>query len=211
MSAVTQTIGDRIKEARALRGLSQKDLAKLVGLATSTIGNLEAGLRSQPRYIVAIANALNVDVNWLSTGQGGLLHVGGVVEASQSSSKSLGFTRVDHPVILDAYTVPPRKTTEELVSGTEIGPEFTFALADEALSPDHPKGSDFIWSTTKQPAIGSVVLLADKHNLVHARIYGQGTGPDHWLATSANRAYRSFDSATDGIKLIAVAKYKELL
>lgn len=39
------TIAERLKEARADLGISQKDLARLAGVSAGTIGNIEAGAR----------------------------------------------------------------------------------------------------------------------------------------------------------------------
>lgn len=63
------TIGQRIKEARKSAGLTQRELAEKAGTATGTIQQYELGKR-QPRIeqFQAIADVLNVDVNWLMNG-----------------------------------------------------------------------------------------------------------------------------------------------
>lgn len=59
------TIGERLKWAREQRGMTQAALAKAAGVSTSTIGNLESGLREKPRDFLAIAAALRVNPYWL--------------------------------------------------------------------------------------------------------------------------------------------------
>ncbi len=61
---------DRLRKAREARGLSQDQLAKLVGKEKqqSLIGNLESGGRASSTYIPEIAHALGVDAYWLKTG-----------------------------------------------------------------------------------------------------------------------------------------------
>lgn len=50
--------------------MTQEQLAKAADVAQTTIGNIEAGLRKQPRNLLAIAKALNVNPEWLQTGKG---------------------------------------------------------------------------------------------------------------------------------------------
>lgn len=65
-----KTIGERIKWARAQRGLTQGGLAVAAKVSTSTIGNLESGLREKPRELNAIAHALRAAPAWVETGRG---------------------------------------------------------------------------------------------------------------------------------------------
>jgi len=64
------TIAIRIKDARAKLHISQKELAKKAGVATSTIGSIENGRNRGSTHIVAIARALKVSPDWLATGKG---------------------------------------------------------------------------------------------------------------------------------------------
>lgn len=59
-------IGERIKEARQERGLSQEELAQIINSTKSAISRYESGKR-QPRLdqLQRIANALNVTVGFL--------------------------------------------------------------------------------------------------------------------------------------------------
>lgn len=64
------TIGDRIKQARTEKGLTQKQLGIISETSEITIRQYELGKR-QPRIeqLQRIASALDVDVNWLMNGQ----------------------------------------------------------------------------------------------------------------------------------------------
>lgn len=194
------TIGQRIKWAREQIGMSQVELARRVGVSKGTIGNLEAGTRQNPRDIVRIAKELQQTPEWLSTG---------VDEPATPPASGLTLEALSKK--LDFYTVPPTKTMEEIVAGVDLGDEFRHALADDALAPEHPAGTDMVWSTSKQPKIGSVVLVVDAHNQLHARRYAQGRMPGQWLANAVHPAYASFDSQADGLRVVAVAKYREML
>lgn len=67
---IVKTLADRIREARELMGWSQAQLAKEAGISQSTIGNIEAGTRHQPRSLMNVAAALHRRPKWLQTGQG---------------------------------------------------------------------------------------------------------------------------------------------
>jgi transcriptional regulator with XRE-family HTH domain len=63
------TLSDRIKKAREVTGLSQKDLAEKTGISMSTISNYESGATSPRKaQITLIAWATGVDRGWLETG-----------------------------------------------------------------------------------------------------------------------------------------------
>lgn len=63
------TIAERLKEAREAADLTQEQLAERAGVSQSTIGNLESGIRKNPRELLSIAKALNVSAEWLKDGK----------------------------------------------------------------------------------------------------------------------------------------------
>lgn len=65
-----KTIADRLKEAREIAGLTQPELASRAGVSAGTIGNIESGIRKNPRELLAIAAATGVSAEWLKTGRG---------------------------------------------------------------------------------------------------------------------------------------------
>jgi SOS-response transcriptional repressor LexA len=64
------TIAERLKQAREDKGLTQPGLAERAGVSQGTIGNVEAGLRKNPRELLSIALVLGVEPEWLKTGKG---------------------------------------------------------------------------------------------------------------------------------------------
>ncbi|NQW92667.1 MAG: LexA family transcriptional regulator [Polaromonas sp.] len=62
-------ISERLKEAREAAGLKQQELATAAGVSQGTIANIESGLRKNPRELLAIAKALNVQPEWLKNGK----------------------------------------------------------------------------------------------------------------------------------------------
>ena len=62
--------GRRIREARKLKGITQEEFAKRVGLSTMSVRRYETGERRATYNIfLSIAETLNVDANWLMYGE----------------------------------------------------------------------------------------------------------------------------------------------
>jgi transcriptional regulator with XRE-family HTH domain len=70
-SQESATFGDRVAAAREQSSLTQKELARRLGVRTSTIRNWEDDL-SEPRAnrLSIMAGILNVSMMWLINGQG---------------------------------------------------------------------------------------------------------------------------------------------
>lgn len=62
-------VANRLVASRKAIGMTQKGLAAATGLAQSTISAIEIGRTAAPTNILKIAEALNVDPYWLSTGK----------------------------------------------------------------------------------------------------------------------------------------------
>lgn len=64
------TIGDRLRKAREMTGLTQVQFAERVGLSRATVNNSELN-KSQPRKSVVLLWAMEtgVDREWLATGR----------------------------------------------------------------------------------------------------------------------------------------------
>jgi len=67
-------IGQRLKEARRERGMSQDMLAEKIGASRGVITNIEHGKidEPQPMVINAICNVLNINKDWLTDGIGSM-------------------------------------------------------------------------------------------------------------------------------------------
>lgn len=62
------SLADRVLLARESAGLSQADLAKLVGTRQTSISQIESGKTKRTSYLAEIARACLVDIHWLAFG-----------------------------------------------------------------------------------------------------------------------------------------------
>lgn len=73
-----RTIGDRIRQQRKYKGLTQEQLAKAIGISVMSVRRYEASERTPTeKVLTAISTALDTDTDWLRYGdidefQGGL-------------------------------------------------------------------------------------------------------------------------------------------
>lgn len=67
MTQDTQRLGDRIREARTMRGWTQAELAARVGIDHTGISHLESGRRENVQIdtLMRLADALEVTPQWL--------------------------------------------------------------------------------------------------------------------------------------------------
>uniref|UniRef100_UPI0035A24357 XRE family transcriptional regulator n=1 Tax=Metapseudomonas otitidis TaxID=319939 RepID=UPI0035A24357 len=76
VAAEPSNLKDRVKQARTFAGLTQEELAKLVGVSQPVISQLERGENLQSVHLLKIAEVCGVDPIWLSSGQGVAPYVG---------------------------------------------------------------------------------------------------------------------------------------
>ncbi len=62
-------LSERIRSSRKKVGLTQAQLAEVVGVSQPVINDLEAGKANGSSHLTRIAAALGVDPNWLDSGE----------------------------------------------------------------------------------------------------------------------------------------------
>ena len=83
--------GKRLKQARKAKGLTQGELSEISGVKQGTISKIERGDQDSSGFDAVLANALDVDAFWLSTGGG--------------SMRDLPASRGDEKILLAMYRV----------------------------------------------------------------------------------------------------------
>lgn len=67
---IKNSFNERFRLALKISGMSQKQLASIIGVSQPAIQKLVSGATSSTRNVVQIAKALHVDPIWLTTGDG---------------------------------------------------------------------------------------------------------------------------------------------
>ena len=81
---------------------------------------------------------------------------------------------------------------------------FTLPLRDDALAPEHPRGTRVVWRPGRKLAARRLVLLRDLHGDLHARVLHATEQPSQWHAKATHAAFLSFDVPSTSVAVLAV-------
>jgi hypothetical protein len=81
---------------------------------------------------------------------------------------------------------------------------FVLELRDDAVGPDHPKGTGIVWSKTREPRPGRLLLLRDSYEQHHVRVYSAGRAPGEWSGVALTRGYPTL--GPEDAEIIAVSR-----
>lgn len=102
---------------------------------------------------------------------------------------------------------PPTIQWELILSSHSLPPRFKLAVPDDALAPDTPRGTVFIFSTELRPQVGDGVLVEDGTGRRYLRMYAEAPGGG-WQAKARQAAYITLDSVADKLVVLATAEYR---
>lgn len=124
--AVLDAIGDRLREQRTRAGLSQRELARRLGLSSSLISQLESG-QSKPSVgtLYAIVTELGVSLDRIIRGQEFDDHNG---EAPQPAAPAKDGSPVVHPADRQAIDLASGVRWEQLTAERERDVDFLEAI-----------------------------------------------------------------------------------
>ncbi|MDI2594082.1 helix-turn-helix transcriptional regulator [Pseudomonas sp. 681] len=121
----------RIKAARSHAGLTQSELARLVGIDQTSISNLERGKSQGSSHTASIAKACGVSAIWLEAGLGEMTSDYAIIDRpTPSNAQAVGpFNIWDHETPLDESEIYLPFLKE--VPGTPDNPRHTVVLASD--------------------------------------------------------------------------------
>lgn len=217
MNRPIETMGQRVRLARKRLKMTQEELAERAGIRQqSDVSKIENGGILQTTHIARLAEALDAPPKWLEQGVGPPPYWLSAHETAPSYTIPLlsqppSTVGLAHDVSHRRRIVNPQRLTwEQVVGGSDLEELFQTAIPDDAMAPEYPRGLEMIWSTTKAPQVGSLVLVRVDRGAVHVREYRQGTLPGQWTAAASHRAYASFSSSDGAVEVIAVAAFKAM-
>jgi transcriptional regulator with XRE-family HTH domain len=203
LTAELDGIGDRLREERVRAGISQRELARRLGLSASLISQLESGM-SKPSVgtLYAIVTELGLSLDKVIRGEP--FSEDRVVRRSQPS----GGSPLVHPGERQVIDLASGVTWEELTAGTEEGVDFLHATyevggastPDESLMRHHGREYGYIITGKLGIQIGFQVYELDPGDSIAFdstephRLYNRGDEPVHaiWFVVG-----READSRTD--------------
>jgi len=108
-----KNIGEIIRDRRKQLGMTQIQLAERAKVSKGTIGNIEAGIRKQPREIWSIAKALALDLNEFFQENQKATHSHKVTEKEASY-----VTNTENPkrkILWELFESLPQKDQDEII------------------------------------------------------------------------------------------------
>lgn len=109
------TTNERLKQLRQVLGLKQNEFGKKIGLTTSSISNIENGIRNvTDKHILILQIAFNVNKEWLLTGDGEIFVQESTLLLDEIVQK-YNLTKVEIDIIRKYVELPP-STRHELLS-----------------------------------------------------------------------------------------------
>lgn len=195
--------GKRLKAAREHAGLTQDELAAIVGLAQSTIASAEAR-GDGSRKTAQIAAACKVRPAWLASGEGAMTDDGAYwtqnhhpLEGAEMGAPLAQET--SHP----PYIVAPTLEWEQLMSEARMPAEFYVVLKDDAMAPIAGAGVKVKFRRGSDARPGDGVLIQTADGSLHFREYRQGSS-DGWTGYPANPAYRTLIGSAGTMTVVAI-------
>lgn len=209
MTSAAQAVGERIAYHRRRLGLSQVDLAGLVGRSDSWVSQVERGVRSVDRLSVLqkVADVLGVSMAELRTGEPS------DTEADTDrpeAFESLRLTLTGHPAAGVVLGSPPPALTQQAIAGLRAEHEQVWELVHASRYNElAPLLAELIPSLERavrsdgQPEQARAVrqLLTDTYQAVAAMLAKTGEGDAAWIA--ADRAALAAESLGDPLALAA--------
>lgn len=195
-------IGDRLREERIRAGLSQRELARRLGLSASLISQLESGL-SKPSVgtLYAIVTELNLSLDRVIRGEdfsGDRSHTGQPDEA--------GVDPLVHPEDRQVIDLASGVRWEELTATSEEGVDFLLATyevggastPDQSLMRHHGREYGYVMSGTLGIQIGfQEYVLAPGDSIAFDstqphRLYNKGDTPVQaiWFVSGRDADHR---------------------
>lgn len=168
--SVMDTPAKRLKAARELRGMNQVQLASAAGVSTGTVGNIESGARGIERSARKLAKALNVNADWLATGEGHMELDQNLIRVSDNITPVLAvkmvpvLNKVNAGMFQDIVESHPEDIEYVPVYG--MAKKYTFALRVEgdSMTPGFPNGCVVIVDPEVQAKPNDYVIAINGDN-----------------------------------------------
>lgn len=202
-------IWESTKNARAERGFGSQEKFG----AEFNIGNqaavgffLHGQTALSPKAAAGFARGLGCAVSDFSPRLARLLDVDAGWTRPQHllAGESPGRFEVAQNLSHHQYSHQVLETTWEKLMVSVPDSLFTLHLRDDALAPEHPRGTRVVWRPGRKLAARRLVLLRDAHGDLHARVLYATEAPGQWHAKATHAAFLSFEVPSASVHVLAV-------
>lgn len=125
-------MGERLREAREKKSMTQKELAQRAGIAPAMVWRLESGKARTTRHLRKLADCLDVSTDWL-TGA-----------ASEGASEGLPVLDWDLTTVLGAVPLALAQVYEDSEARRPVGGRYALTVPGSAMAPAFQPGDTLI-------------------------------------------------------------------
>lgn len=193
--------GARLRQARIAAGFTQKQVHSALGIAQSTLAELES-TATRSGYIAQLASLYGVEANWLATGAGEPGAASTTRPSRILTNEGASSAEVAHGMSLDIHTVPRTLKWEELMTVKKLPATFRLVMRDNAMAPIAGAGATVEFTRASEGQFGDAVLVKDAQGRHYFREMCELA--DGWEARPTNPAFARLNSIEHGLTVIAV-------
>lgn len=195
-----ESIAERLRQARESKGLSQGDVARAAGVTQGTIGNIESGVRRNPRELLAIADAVGVTAEWLKDGKGPM-HRGDA--QSIPTERAL----VEHPDSRRLRDAPDVAWRDLGTAMRDVAGWVVVEVATDELAPEICRGDQVVIDPAEPLEPGKPLICQDAEGAWHLRRMRVITG-SRWEAYAESGAWAPLpgESLQRALRVVKVIK-----
>lgn len=194
-----KTLQERLKFARAKKGLSQASLAKSIGKSQSSIAAIEAGRNKETTNIASLAMALGVNAVWLETGKG-------TPFGSSPNVRELGIPLNTVPIVswvtaghwAQAIDLLQPGEGERISTSIKVRPHTYALIVDgDSMEPEFTDGDIIIVEPEEEPVPGKFVII--RQNGDEATFKQLISDGGRWLLKPLNPRYPVMEMRDDAV------------
>lgn len=214
MTRQPDTLGTRLKMARKRAKLTQIQLAERAGMKQPDISKIELGDIQKTTGIARLAQACQVEPEWLELGNGPMVATPSFTTAAERSTPYVNSPSAPSVIDDQAHAVSELKPIvratlmvwEDLVL-EKIKGQFLMAVQGEALMPTFPPGQMAIWEAGDFANPGQAVLLHMPDGSFKVRFYEvRGTS---WAGISERKGFGELLPEKDGAQIVARLRFPD--
>lgn len=206
---MSSSLGSRIKQVLEEKGMSQSQLARLVGVKQQTISYIcsPESPATTSRYATQIAAALGVNPVWLQTGDGGQYNPTVSIEVSgvRTLVKRIPLLGTDEvlPFLDGTQQATSKQGLEMMTDHSVSNSAFAIEIEGDSMKPKFKSGDRVVIEPSIQPEPGDFVAASIGNAITFRKYRERGEGG--FELVPLNDDWPTVSSASDGdVRVVGV-------